>query len=64
LPFRVVKFNIASGQIRNRNRRHDRFVSDVLQSLEFQVDLNLRFGSSGEKEKARDQQDAPNHIAT
>ena len=47
LPGRVVKFNIASGQIRDGHCRHDRFVSDVLQSLEFQVDLNLRFCGGG-----------------
>jgi hypothetical protein len=49
LPACVVKFNIASGQIRDGNRRHDRFVSDVLQTLELQVDLNLRFCYGGEK---------------
>src|SRR4029453_2884738 len=49
LPVRVVKFNIASGQIRYGNCRHDRFVSDVLQSFEFQVHLNLRFCCSGKK---------------
>src|SRR5204863_3743337 len=49
LPLPVVKFNIASGQIRDGHCRHDRFVSDVLQSLEFQVDLNLRFCYGGKK---------------
>jgi hypothetical protein len=50
LPVGVVKLNIASGQIRDGNCRHDRFVCDVLQSLEFQIDLNLRFCRGG-KEK-------------
>ena len=49
LPFRVVKFNVASGQICDGNRRDDRFVSNVLQSLEFQVDLNLRFCCGSKK---------------
>jgi hypothetical protein len=53
LPFRVVKFNVASGQIRDGNRRHDRFVSNVLQSLEFQVDLNLSFCSGGTKKNTK-----------
>jgi hypothetical protein len=44
-----MKFNVASGQIRDGHCRHDRFVSDVLQSLEFQVDLDLRFCYGGKK---------------
>ena len=53
----IVKVDVASGQIGDAECRHDRFVGDVLQSLEFQVHLNLPFGSSGEKEKTRNQQD-------
>ncbi|MGZ5002958.1 MAG: hypothetical protein ACXWBM_07165 [Chthoniobacterales bacterium] len=47
LPSCVVKFNIAPGQIRDGNCRHDRFVSDVLQSFEFEIHLNLRFCCDG-----------------
>jgi len=49
LPFRVVKLNVASGQVCDSNGRDHRFVSNVLQSLELQVDLNLRLCSSGTK---------------
>jgi hypothetical protein len=49
LPVGVVKFNITSGQIPDGNCRQDRFVSDVLQSFEFQVHLNLRFCWGGKK---------------
>ncbi|KAG0505257.1 MAG: hypothetical protein Udaeo_14090 [Candidatus Udaeobacter sp.] len=53
LPFRVVKFNVASGQICDGNRRDDRFVSNVLQSLEFQVDLDLRFCCGSKKKNTK-----------
>jgi hypothetical protein len=43
LPVGVAKFNIPPRQIGDGDRRHDRFVSDVLQSLKFEIDLNLRF---------------------
>ena len=61
LPIPVVKFNIASGQIRDGNCRHDRFVCDVLQSLEFQVDLNLGFDCSREKDYGDDGQGISDH---
>ena len=49
LPVRVVKLNIASSQICDGNRRHNRFIRYVLQSLEFQVHLNLRLCRGGTK---------------
>src|SRR5881398_1222080 len=41
LSIGIVKFDIASGQICEGKGRYNRFVSDVLHSLEFQVHLNL-----------------------
>jgi len=61
LPVGIVKVDVASGQIGDAECRYDRFVSDVLQSLEFQVNLNLRFGFRGENEKACDRQNTPDH---
>ena len=48
-PMRKAQVRIASGEIRDGDCCHDRFVRDVLQPLEFQVDLNLRFCRSGKK---------------
>jgi len=57
----IVKVDIASGQIRDAECRYDRFISDVLQSLEFYVHLNLCFGSSWEKDYGDDGQAISNH---
>jgi hypothetical protein len=58
LPIRVVKFDVASGQIRDGYYRYDWFVSDVLKSLEFQVHLNLRFCSGGKKQNTEPRKNA------
>src|SRR5262249_36963837 len=49
----VVKLNVASGQIRDGNRRHHRFIRDVLQSLEFEVHLNLPLCRIGKKKNTQ-----------
>src|SRR5437762_3655672 len=49
LPVRVVKLNIASSQVCDGDRRHHRFIRYVLQSLEFQVHLNLCLCRGGTK---------------
>lgn len=50
LPAGIVKVDVASGQIGDAECCYNRFVSDVLQSFEFQVHLNLRFGFSSEED--------------
>jgi len=63
LPGGIVKVDVAAGQISDAECRYDGFVSYVLQSLEFQVDLNLRFDFRSEKKKACDRQNTPDQIA-
>src|SRR4030095_1985809 len=63
LPVGIVEVDVAPGQIGDAECRYDRFVSEVLQSLEFQVDLNLRFGFRGEKKKTCDRQNTPDQVA-
>ena len=46
LTIGIVEIDITSGQIRDAEGRHHRFVSDVLQTLEFQIHLNLCFTSN------------------
>ncbi|MGA7583460.1 MAG: hypothetical protein WBW59_19565, partial [Pseudolabrys sp.] len=53
-----MKFNIAPSQIRDGNCRHDRFVSDVLQSFEFEIHLNLRFCCGGKKKNTKPRKNA------
>src|ERR1700720_639994 len=52
LTIRAAKIDIPPGQIRDTECRHDWFVSDVLQSLQSQIDLNLRLPSGHEQKKA------------
>src|SRR4029453_19355816 len=61
LTIGIVEIDITSGQIRNTEGRHHRFVSDVLQTLEFQIHLNLRFASSCGEQKANKRQCAFYH---
>jgi len=62
LPAVIVKVNFASCQIGDAECRYDRFVSDVLQSLEFQVHLNLPFCSSSEEYNTDNGRDASDHV--
>src|SRR5262249_20462211 len=62
LPVRVVKFNIAPGQIRDGDCRHDRFICDVLQSLEIQVYLDLCFRRGGKKKNKKPGKNASKSI--
>src|SRR5205809_6475785 len=58
----IVKFDIASGQICEGKGRYNRFVSDVLHSLEFQVHLNLPLCYGGKKENAGNARNASDQI--
>src|SRR5205823_11172665 len=57
LTIGIVEIDITSGQIRDAEGRHDRFVSDVLKTLEFQIHLNLRLTSNCGEEKTNKRQD-------
>src|SRR5947207_15539 len=50
LPVCIVKIDISSGQIRDREMSNDRFISNVLEprQLEFHLDLGGRSGSKKE----------------
>src|SRR5438477_4558601 len=61
LTIGIVEIDITSGQIRDAEGRHDRFVSDVLQTLEFQIHLNLSFTSSYGEQQANKRQCAIYH---
>ena len=54
LAGRVAKINVSPREIRYADRRHQRFVGDVLKALELDIDLDLGFGFCGEKQKAYD----------
>src|ERR1700682_1908143 len=49
LPFAIAKIDIASGQVRDAKRGDDRFVSDVLQTRQFEIDLDLRFDARSDQ---------------
>ena len=63
LAVSIVKLNIASSQICDGNRRHDGFIRNVLQSLEFQVHLDLRLCRIGEKKNGRREKSEADDIA-
>jgi len=56
-----VKLDIASGQIGDGKCGYHRLVSDVLQSLEFQVHLDLGFSSNRKEENADNREDMLYH---
>ncbi len=62
LPIGIVKLDIAPGQVGDRQCRHHRFIGDVLQSLEFQVHLNLPFCFDGKKENTYSGKNRSGHI--
>ncbi len=51
LSIGVMKIDIAPSKVRDAENRHHRFVGDVLQSLQFQLHLNLRLSSSCKQAK-------------
>jgi hypothetical protein len=58
LPVGIVEVDVASGQIGDTQGHYHRFVSDVLQSLEFQVHLNLPLRDRGKKQNTGTRQNA------
>ncbi len=45
----VAQFDIAAGEVGDRDRRDDRFIGDVLQTLEFQIHLDLSLRRENER---------------
>ncbi len=54
----VPQFHIAPRHIRDGQRRDHRLVGDVLQSLQFQPDLNLRLRRDGDEKDEREENDS------
>src|SRR6266404_2742618 len=63
LALTVVQIDISSSEVGDAERSHHWFISDVLQSLEFQFDLNLPVGSADKQEHAGDAQQQQLHDA-
>jgi hypothetical protein len=61
LALAIVKINIASGEIGDVKRGHHRFIGDILQARQFQIDLDLPLRRNGQNKA--DQQECELHGA-
>jgi hypothetical protein len=55
LAFAVAKIDISSSEIGNAKGGDDRFVCDVLQTRQLEIDLDLRLDAGGNQKQSGEQ---------